>query len=643
MSSAKVLVVEDEGIVALDIRERLQALGYLVVAVADSGGEAVRLAGELHPDVVLMDIRLHGPVDGITAAEQIRHRFHRPVIYLTAYADDHTLARAKVTEPFGYLLKPVDDRELRTSIEMALYKHEAEQKLRESERRYATTLTSIGDAVIAVDREERVTFVNPVAEQMTGWSMTEAVGRPLADIFTIVHQQTRQPVPSPVTRALQENAVIELPEEVLLISRGGRESPIADCIAPIRSNGQGITGAVLAFRDISERKRAEEERRKLEARMLQTQKLQSLGLLAGGIAHDFNNILTTVLGYADLALHELPPDSPVRGNLEQIMSGARRAAELTNQMLAYAGKAPFVIQQVRLSELVREMAEFLRISISRKCLLRYRLADDLPPIEGDPTQLRQIVMNLVLNAAEAIGDQEGMILLTTGLRHCDRTFLAESFIDDDLPEGSYVWLEVTDTGCGMPPSTLARIFDPFYSTKFVGRGLGLAAVLGILRSHRGTIRVSSEPGRGSSFLVFFPAAASTAPPPPSPPAEPWQGSGTILVVEDDEYIRKMATHMLDRLGFTLLTASDGKSGVELFQQHHAEVAAVLLDLTMPRLDGREALTAFRAIQADVPVIVMSGLGERHIAETFAGQQQVVYLPKPFDIDQLTRVLKRVMS
>ena len=264
MRLTRILVVEDETIVALDVKDRLTDLGYEVAGVADRGAEALELAASTRPDLVLMDIRLKGEMDGITTAEEIRQRWRIPVIYLTAFSEDSTLQRAKVTEPFGYIIKPFEDREIQSAIEMALYKHQAEERLRDSERRYATTLTSIGDGVIATDPQGAVVFMNPAAEKLTGWSLAEAHGRPLAEVFTIANEQTRQAVEDPVGRVLREGRVVGLANHTILISRDGRETPIDDCAAPIRDDLGTLTGTVLVFQNVSERRQKEAELRRIE-------------------------------------------------------------------------------------------------------------------------------------------------------------------------------------------------------------------------------------------------------------------------------------------------------------------------------------------------------------------------------------------
>lgn len=386
---------------------------------------------------------------------------------------------------------------------------------------------------------------------------------------------------------------------------------------------------------------AEAERRKLEAQMLQTQKLESLGVLAGGIAHDFNNLLTSVIGYADLARGELPAASTARGFIEEAMVGARHAAELTQQMLAYSGRGTLIVEPVQLSTLVSDITRLLEVSISKKCVLRFDLMEDLPACLGDATQLRQVIMNLIINASDAIGDRSGVIAITTGVAWCDRAYLAENFINDTLAEGLYVHLEVADTGSGMSAETRARIFDPFFTTKFTGRGLGLAAVLGIVRGHKGSIRVYSEPGRGTTFKLLLPAEpkAELVTTAPAPETALWRGTGSALVIDDEESIRALTRHMLVQMGFEVTVASDGREGVEVFRQMSGSNPLVLLDLTMPHVDGAEAFAQLRRIRPDVRVILMSGYSEHSIATKFAGKGPLGFIQKPFRLNELRELVR----
>jgi PAS domain S-box-containing protein len=389
---------------------------------------------------------------------------------------------------------------------------------------------------------------------------------------------------------------------------------------------------------------AEQQRHELETQMQQAQKLESLGLLAGGIAHDFNNLLTAILGHANLALMDLAPESPARDSLREIDKASGRAADLCRQMLAYAGKGRFVVEPINVTRLVEEVAHLLQVSISKKVLLRCQLAEGLPAIVADPAQIRQIVMNLVINAAEAIGDTEGVIGISTGIVQSTEERLRDSHLVEPLAPGQYVFLEVTDTGCGMDATTLDKIFDPFFTTKFTGRGLGLAAVLGIVRHHRGTLNVESEPGRGTTFRVLFPASAKTAAAAESG-GNPslWRGKGTILLVDDEEPVRNVTARMLERSGFKVLRAADGREAIELFRAHASEVVCVLLDLAMPRMDGEETFRELFRIQPAVRVVLASGYSDQEIAQRFQNAGLAGFIEKPYRVETLIAKLREVLT
>ena len=385
-----------------------------------------------------------------------------------------------------------------------------------------------------------------------------------------------------------------------------------------------------------ERVRAEEERQRLEAQIQHAQKLESLGVLAGGIAHDFNNLLTGILGNADLALMDLAPDSPAYASLTEIKATAQRAADLSRQMLAYSGKGSFVIEPIDLNQVVREMGHLMEVSISKKAVLRYELSDDLPAIIGDATQIRQVIMNLITNASDAIGDDEGVISIRSGTEECDHDYLGGCYLNEQLPEGLYVYLEVTDDGCGMDRDTMQRIFDPFFTTKFTGRGLGLASTLGIVRGHHGTVRVKSEPGRGTRFRVLLPASQIRREELARPKVAPqrWSGAGTVLIVDDEEAVREVAARMLEQAGLTVVTAADGREAVEFYRRHADEIGCVLLDLTMPHMSGEETLQELRRIRSDVRVVVSSGYSEQEVVSRFVDKGISGFVQKPYLVSKL---------
>jgi two-component system, cell cycle sensor histidine kinase and response regulator CckA len=399
--------------------------------------------------------------------------------------------------------------------------------------------------------------------------------------------------------------------------------------------------------DITDRLAAAQEKLQLERQFLETQKLESLGVLAGGIAHDFNNILTAILGNATLGNMELAREHPAREHLEQIEVAARRARDLCAQMLAYAGKASFVIAPVNLSTLVSETTALLEVSVAKRARLALELDGDLPAISGDATQLRQIIMNLVINAADATNDvPDGMITVHTGSRELTAGFFRNAVNASDCSGGRYVELAVRDNGSGMPPDVLSRIFEPFFTTKFSGRGLGLAAVLGIVQRHQGAVFIDSTPGQGTLFRLFFPAVSATAnnsalPFPVSPKTAPLQA--TILIVDDEDGVRQVAGQALKHLGVTPLAAASGQAALELINSPDHKIDLVMLDLTMPGMSGEETLRQLRTTHPDLKVVIMSGYSGGDTMQRCAALGVTDYLTKPFEIADLIRILRKHLS
>ncbi len=398
-------------------------------------------------------------------------------------------------------------------------------------------------------------------------------------------------------------------------------------------------------RDITARRQAEAERQDLERRLLEVQKFESLGMLAGAIAHDFNNLLVAILGNAGLALMELPYGSAARDSIAQIELTARRAADLTRQLLTYAGKGRLTMQRINVNDLVEEMIRLLQTSIPKHVTLRSALAPRLPAVEADGTQVRQVIMNLVINAAEAIGKQSGTINVTTGVMEADQQYLRDAYPGSDLPAGKYVYVEVVDTGMGMDAATRVRIFEPFFTTKPEGRGLGLAAVAGIAHRHKGALIVFSEVGRGSTFRFLLPITHMPAEVVSSEQTgnSDWHGRGTVLVIDDEADVRSVAARMLERFGFAVLQAADGQLGLELLLANKSSIACVLLDMAMPQLSGEETFREIRRVNPDVRVILMSGYNEDDIASRFADKKPAGFLHKPFTPQVLRSRLQQVFG
>jgi two-component system, chemotaxis family, CheB/CheR fusion protein len=400
---------------------------------------------------------------------------------------------------------------------------------------------------------------------------------------------------------------------------------------------EGEDRILLSIEDVTESKRAEEEQR-------QAQKMEAIGYLASGVAHDFNNLLTGIIGNVSLVLDAMPEDDTARPALDTVLSGGQRAAELTRQLLAYAGKGRFYLEWLNLSEVVIETSRLVRPSIPAKVQIKLDLDRDLPLFLADAGQIQQVVMNLVINGAESIGADGGAVRVRTGRKTVTNEGLPGLYLDDQLAPGAYVFLEVVDNGSGMDEQTIRKIFDPFFTTKFTGRGLGLAAALGIVRQHKGGLQLHSVPGRGTSFTVLFPAAGKE----PSQPAETashddLRGAGTVLVVDDEEVIRNFCKSALESHGYTVLQASNGQEAVRLFRERSSEIALVLLDVAMPGMDGIEALEWIRGIRPDITVLVCSGFGEVDLENRFAGKKIAGFFQKPYTVKQLVGKVKELLS
>lgn len=454
-----------------------------------------------------------------------------------------------------------------------------------------------------LDPGRTVLYVNRAVESLTGFPEADFLEGRLS-FADLAHPQERARIAAHVEMALSSGKDFRLSYRIRRSDGEWRR---------VEEHGRGIhgpDGELLYLQgfllDVTERVQAEREREEFLEQAEQSQRLESLGILAGGIAHDFNNLLTGVLGGARLALHDLAPGHPARRPIQDAVQAAEQATDLTRQMLAYSGGRPGDVVSLDLSENTREIAGLLRSSIPRRVHLWMDLADDLPPVEADPGQMQQLVMNLATNAAEALEGSTGTVSIATGVEHLDELTAHSLLPHRPLEAGLYVYVEVRDDGCGMDRRTCVRIFEPFFSTKFTGRGLGLSVVLGTVRSHRGGILVESEPGRGTVFKAFLPACQKPLLPEPGDATAAPEGRELVLVVDDEEVVRSTARESLLRYGFQVLTAEDGSRAVELFREHADEIALVILDMTMPQMNGEETFQALQAIRSDVLVLLSSG-------------------------------------
>lgn len=525
--------------------------------------------------------------------------------------------------------------------------HELDSAKSEAEKRqkdFKTIADFTYDWEYWIDSQGNTVYVSPACERISGYRPEEFFKDPDL-IIKITHPDDAHKVGAQLHRDLPRGQPHEATFRIE--TKSGEIRWLEHNCQAVVLDGRYM-GRRGSNRDITSRKEAEAGKLDLERQVQQAQKLESLGVMAGGIAHDFNNILMGVLGNAELAMLDLSEDSPVMGSLKSIESSAQRAADLAKQMLAYSGKGRFVVEPVDINRMIEEMSDLLKTSVSTKAAIKYHLAEKTPLIDADLSQTKQVFMNLITNASEALGDGEGVIAITTGSMEINEEYLPGVFVGDDVAPGLYTFIEVSDDGCGMDEETQRRIFDPFFTTKFTGRGLGMAATLGIVKGHRGAIKIYSEVNEGSTVKILFPCS--------DPEQEEfrstredtatdldWRGEGTILVVDDDETVRAVALQILAKQGFEVVTANDGKAGVDLFAEKQGEIKMVLLDMTMPRMGGEEAFREIRRIAPEAKVILSSGYNEQEATNRFAGEGLAGFLQKPYRPTQLLLKVKELLE
>jgi PAS domain S-box-containing protein len=501
--------------------------------------------------------------------------------------------------------------------------------------RYEQLFQNANDIVYTHDLEGRLTSLNKAGEKITGFTQTEALSLNFGQL--IVPEQ--QSFFHAWLKAALEGTSSSV-HEWEIVAKDGRRATLELNIRLLHQNGRPAEFEGIA-RDVTERKRQEASRMAVERKLLDVQKMESLGLMAGGIAHDFNNLLTAIMGNNSLVAMEMAGDSKVQKYLNNIEQASIRAAELCKQMLAYSGRGRFQMRRMDFNAMLREMRNVLQLSFHSKIVLEMDLAETLPAANADAAQMQQMMLNLVVNASEAIGDRTGVIRIKTGQTAVDHSIQSESHLFPDLCIGNYISVEVGDDGPGMSLEIQARIFDPFFSTKFTGRGLGLAAVLGIVRGHNGAVTVKSAPGKGSVFTILIPALTASVQnvEERKPVPAEWIGKGTVLVVDDEEAVSTVTCSLLESYGFNIWRASDGVQGVELFRAHSTDIDAVLLDYIMPRMNGEEAFNEIKRLRKDVSVFLMSGYGEQEAMERFAGKGLTGFIQKPFKSDELREKMR----
>ena len=618
--TARILIVEDESLVALDIRKTLERHGYAVVGVESSGEAALRRLEQQPADLVLMDIKLAGALDGIQTAYHVRSTFDTPVILLTAFADDATLERAKRSEPFAYLLKPFTERELRTTIVIALYRHQAEARIAERERLFSTTLRSISDAVIVTDADDRIDYLNPVAEEMFGINLNDARGFPRSDLYNITTDNTR------------------VGGQIYLDCQGCNGAlPVEITESALAGSARG--GYVIVIRDLSERIQVQQELELSQDRLRKAQKMEAIGQLSGGIAHDFNNLLTVILGYTRLMSDylesgEAADTQRILSDVQGIRDAVKRSMSLTRQLLAFSRQQSLKPERVSVNAIVDDTRKMIRRVISETIEIRVELAAARPGVRVDRVQMEQVLLNLVVNARDAM-ESGGQLIVRTTNRSIDEAMDAAT---GEIPPGRYVVLSVSDTGAGVAEEHLGRLFEPFFTTKDMGHGtgLGLATVYGIVTQSGGQLTVDSEPGVGSVFSVYLPEVELESEEVEEEPTDVPAGSGheTVLVVEDDPQVLPVIVRTLASLGYHVLSSTNPGEALLIAEEQLHDISLLVCDVMLPRLSGPDMAGRMRERNPDLNVLFMSAHPFHVLVERGMLDQQCAFMQKPFEPNEL---------
>jgi PAS domain S-box-containing protein len=792
MITPRILIVDDEIIIAREIEARLTAMGYAIAGIASAGDEAVRVAMECKPDLVLMDIVIKGGMDGIDAAEAIRQECQVPIIYVTAYTDEKTLERARLTEPFAYLVKPFSERELKANIEMALYKSRTERRLRKVERWLSETVDELTHAVISTDIEGRITYFNRGAEAITAWKRDEALGRRVDEVFRLIDRTSGATI---AYEAAAEGPVVSFQEDVMLLDRSEKPVPIQNTTTVLRDTHDRPMGTVSVFRDptgtrhgamsalnadvalalsqsltlpgmlqlctesivrhfhasfarvwvtdqtgeflileasaglythldgdhsrirvgefkigriaadqkthltndvfhdpqishpdwarheglvafagypltvdgrllgvmglfshnelsdvtldvlasISRTISVGIERKRLEEQLRQSQKSESLGQLAAGIAHDFNNLLTIIASCGELLSTSNSLNAEDKVLIREIEQASTRASTLTRQLLAFSRKQVTEPTTFDVNDLVVNLEQMLRRLIGEDVELSTALDPSLYKVTADIGQIEQVVLNLVINARDAMA-RGGRLTIETGNVALDREYTQAR---PEVVTGDYALIAVSDTGCGMPPEVLSRVFDPYFTTKESGKGtgLGLATVFGIVKQWGGHISAYSEPGVGSTFKVYLPRSAgdlskteesgllATLP----------EGQETVLVVEDDDSVRGLTIRVLNMCGYNVLEANSGEQALQLAEQHKEPIALIITDVVMPQMGGPQLVERIASIRPEIRVMFMSGYTDDTVIRHGILEAKSHYLEKPFTPRTLAQKVRAVLD
>ena len=618
-----ILICEDEHVVAMDIKRHLERFGYGVVGAFPSAEEAIEACGTLHPDLVLMDVQLQGELDGLEASRRIYTEFSIPVIILTAYADDTTVTRVKTSLPFGYIIKPFEDRELRTAIEIALNRHDMDQRLRLSEERYRSLFEEAPSANFTISLDGAVTACNSAFLRLFGYPEGDRLPEIRLDgLFASPEEGSR------VIGELLGGTPSSIPEEWTLRRTTGGEAIVLATVSVAHGHDLKVKEYHGYLVDIT-------ERRELEVQLRQAQKMEAIGRLAGGIAHDFNNIITAIMGYCNLLAEDVADQPVLKEEVDGILSAAHRAVNLTRQLLAFSRKQPVEAKTIDANNALTDLEKMARRLVRENIALKLYLNAKHSMISIDPGQFEQVIVNLMVNAKDAIAGA-GTIQIET------------SNIDSDgsgrhhgIAKGHWLRIALRDSGSGIAEEDLQRIFEPFFTTKAKdqGTGLGLSNVYAIVNRSGGRIAVESEPGRGTSFFIYVPLAegirkVSKDKAAPAPLIA--QRSGTILLAEDDDYLRGLLTQLLTKIGYRVLEATNAGDAI-LIAEGEADFI-LFTDIVMPRMNGYELASRLCAARPELRVLFMSGYHDAADKIGDARFGRSAFIEKPFTHEQLLAAL-----
>ena len=650
----KILIIDDDPVDREIFKQYLEASkpGGFSFAEEPTGKNGLALLESLEPDCVLLDFNLPD-LDGLTIVRRLgegREFLPCPIVMLTAIGSERVAVEAMKLGLMDYVVKgPATSEALPRTVASAIQRFQLQQQvlgqraalerrnaeleetraaLFEEKERYRTLTEAIPQLVWTADSERYILFCNKRLQEFSG--------KPAGEVWpleNLVHRGDRAAFMQKWQEAVESRCAFES-ELRLIRARDGAVRFHLMRATPIQADG--ILEWFGTFTDVEDQRRSEEALR-------QRQKLDSIGLLAGGIAHDFNNLLVGIMGGASFVLDMLEPDHAARPMLEVVVRSSERAAHLTRQLLAYAGKDKNFAEPVNVPRVIRDTCELVRVSVPKTITIVNTSDSHIPVIETNTAQIQQLIMNLLINATEAIGEKNGLVSVRTTMEQLTPESRVLNVLGQPLMPGEYVSIEISDSGVGMDEAMLARIFDPFFTTKFTGRGLGLAAVQGIVRSLGGAIEVQSAPGEGSTFTVLLPAVKPRG----EWMSRPEPGTGTlrtvILVIDDEEVVRVTAANALNHAGHEVISAAGGSEGLRAFRENSDRIGLVLLDLSMPGMSGIETLERLRKISDEVPVVIMSGYSEQDVSARLSGRSVCGLIHKPFTITTLLSEIDAFLS